>query len=52
MTPRQKAEARRRSAEGTGPRNVREWYVKPLEDSYAPRSIIQAARRALKTNPV
>jgi hypothetical protein len=52
MTAEQKAEARRRSAEGTGPRIVPEWYVKQLEESHASKSIIKAARRALKTNPV
>ncbi|HJZ35304.1 MAG TPA: hypothetical protein VJ204_03440 [Solirubrobacterales bacterium] len=52
MTAEQKAEARRRSAEGTGPRIVPEWYVKHLEESHASKSIIKAARRALKTNPV
>jgi hypothetical protein len=52
MTPQQQAEARRKSAEGTGPRIVPEWYVKQLEESFAPKSVIKAARRALKTNPV
>ena len=52
MTPEQKAEARRRSAEGTGPRIVPEWYVRQLEESHAKKSIIKAARRAFKTNPV
>jgi hypothetical protein len=51
-TPEQEAEARRRSAEGTGPRIVPEWYVKQLEESGAKKSIIKAARRAVKTNPV
>jgi hypothetical protein len=51
-TPEQEAEARRRSAEGTGPRIVPVWYVKHLEESHASKSIIEAARRALKTNPV
>jgi hypothetical protein len=52
MTSEQEAEARRRSAEGTGPRIVPEWHVKQLEETHASKSIIKAARRALKTNPV
>jgi hypothetical protein len=52
MTPHEEAEARRRSAEGTGPRIVPEWYVRQLEESHASKSINKAARRALKTNPV
>ena len=35
-----------------GPRIVPEWYVRQLEESHASKSIIKAARRALKTNPV
>jgi hypothetical protein len=52
MTPHQKAEARRRSAEGTGPRIVSEEWVKQLEESNASKRMIKIARRALKTNPV
>lgn len=52
MTPHQKAEARRRSAEGTGPRIVSEEWVKQLEGSNASKRMIKIARRALKTNPV
>jgi hypothetical protein len=52
LTPEQEAEARRKSAAGTGPRIVPEWYVKQLEESQASKSVIKAARRALKTNPV
>ena len=51
-TPEQVAEARRESAEGTGPRIVPEWYVRQLEESNASKSIIKAARRAFKTNPI
>jgi hypothetical protein len=53
MTPEQKAEeARRRSADGTGPRIVSEEWVKQLEESNASKRMIKIARRALKTNPV
>jgi hypothetical protein len=52
MTEQQRAEARRKSAEGRGPRIVTEESVKKLEESYAPKSVIKAARRALATNPV
>ena len=51
-TPEQVAEARRESAEGTGPRIVSEEWVKQLEESNASKRMIKIARRALKTNPV
>jgi hypothetical protein len=52
MTPEQKTEARRRSADGTGPRIVSEEWVRQFEGSNASKRMIKIARRALKTNPV
>jgi hypothetical protein len=52
MTPQQKAEARQRSEEGSGPRIVSKEFVRHLEQSDAPKHLVKAARRALATNPV
>lgn len=52
MTPREQAEARERSLHGTGPRIVTVETLQRLEREEAPKHLIKAAQRAIKTNPV
>jgi len=51
MTPQEKAEAQRRSIQGSGPRIVTADTLRRLEREDAPRHLIKAAKRAIKTNP-
>jgi hypothetical protein len=51
MTPKEKAMARQRSNDGSGPRIVSKDVVRRLEKSDAPKHLIKAAQRALETNP-
>lgn len=51
MTPREKVEAQERSLQGAGPRIVTADTLRRLEREEAPKHLIKAAQRAIKTNP-
>lgn len=52
MTPREKAQAEERSRKGSGPGIVTKETLSRLERSGAPKHLIKAAHRAMKTNPI
>jgi hypothetical protein len=52
MTPEKKAKAEEQSLRGSGPRIVNPDLLRELEREHAPKYLIKAARRAVKTNPV
>jgi hypothetical protein len=52
MTSAQKAKIREKSLEGSGPRIVTKETLRQLRQAHAPKHIIEAAERAIKTNPL
>jgi hypothetical protein len=52
MTSKDKAEAIERSRKGSGPGIVTQETLKRLERVGAPKHLLKAAQRAIKTNPV
>jgi hypothetical protein len=52
MTPKDKARAEERSRKGSGPGIVTQETLNRLEQLGAPKHLIKAAHRAIKTNPV
>jgi hypothetical protein len=52
MTPEKKAKVEEQSLQGAGPRIVHPEMLRQLEREKAPKYLIKAARRAIKTNPV
>lgn len=51
MTPQERAEAKERSLQGAGPRIVTVETLDRLVREEAPKHLIKAAQRAIKTNP-